>query len=181
MSPPHELGIMCLCHLVRTKGSTLRRTPASLLGSGEVPEVPAAPPPPRNHPPVLSSSVAPHVSLLPFSVARGAHPLLGFGVTCSFLAGSACSFFHANKPLRASKSRLNNQSMFPCWRMPGQAGLGAKWLSPVQRSRGSRRALVVQLLSDSRRFGSPGESPEITPLIPTPASGSPFLPHTTGL
>ena len=115
----------------------------------EVPKALAPPPPPVNHLLVLSS-LAPHVSLLLFSVAQQAHLLLGFCVTCSFLARSACSFFHANKPLRASKSRLNNQSMFPCWRMPGQAGLGAKWLSRVQISRGSRRALVVQLLSDLR-------------------------------
>lgn len=59
--------------------------------------------------------------------------------------------FPCQQPLRASKSRLNNQSVFCCWRRPGQAGLGAKWLSPVKISGGSWSALATLLLSDQRQ------------------------------
>lgn len=84
--------------------------------------------------------------------------------------------FPCQQPLCASKSRLNNQSMFPCWRMPGQASPGAKWLSLVQLRGESRRAPPARLLGASRHvFESPDESPEITALIPpTLAWGSPL-------
>jgi hypothetical protein len=59
--------------------------------------------------------------------------------------------FPCQQPLRARKSRLNNRSIFPCWRMPGQAGLGARWISPVQISGEIWRVLAALLCSDLRQ------------------------------
>ena len=57
------------------------------------------------------------------------------GFLCHLLFPGQVSLFvfPRQQPLRASKSRLNNQSLFPCMRTPGQAGPGAKRLVQIER------------------------------------------------
>lgn len=98
----------------------------------------------------LPSSGALPVGLLLIQGGMLSSSFAGFLRHLLFLGQVSLFIFPCQQPLCASKSRLNNQSMFPCWRMPGQAGLGAKRLSPVQISGGSRRALAALLLSGLR-------------------------------
>lgn len=75
--------------------------------------------------------------------------------------------FPCQQPLSASKSRLNDQSMFARWWLPGQAALGAKWIAGAHTSEGSP-GLAAVLQSDLRAAGSHPlsllESPPCTPV-----------------
>lgn len=102
-SEPSEFTSVSLCLLpelgavmqVRAQWNMLGNVPGTLLDPHKCPGPELCLLCLVNHHPPLSS-VALHVSLLLPYVAGWTHLLLGFCVTCSFLARSSCSFFHAN-------------------------------------------------------------------------------------
>lgn len=115
-----------LCGVVRMEGMSWRRVSLAPCWA------PGSPCPKHqvNRLPSLPSATC-HVHLLLIQGRTPSSSFAGFLRHLHFSGQVSLFIFPCQRPLRASKSRLNNRSMFPCWRVPGQAGPGAKWLSPA--------------------------------------------------
>ena len=110
-SPRGEMESVTPCAGLWGLGKLPRKGTWLPPGPLEVPYWPLLNPPSRGPFPRASSW---------FGVARWAHLLLAFSVTCSSLARSACSFFHANSLSVPVSHVWITKACFPAWGRQGR-------------------------------------------------------------